>query len=92
MLEPFELLAEMNRIEAEAGRERTIHWGPRTLDLDLIFYDDAVIEDPQLIVPHPDLENREFVLRPLLELCPCLHHPVTGKTVRQMLAELGTEW
>lgn len=91
ILEPFQLLAEMNRIEAEAGRERTIHWGPRTLDLDLIFYDDFISEEPQLILPHPDLENREFVLRPLLELCPYLHHPVTGKTVRQMVSELGKE-
>lgn len=91
ILEPFALLAEMNRIEAEAGRERTIHWGPRTLDLDLIFYDDFISEEPQLILPHPDLENREFVLRPLLELCPYLHHPVTGKTVRQMVSELGKE-
>lgn len=85
---PEELLNEMHRIEAEAGRERLIHWGPRTLDLDLIFYDDLVTEDPNLILPHPDMANREFVLRPLAELCPWKRHPITGKSIREMLSEL----
>lgn len=88
ILEPMELLQEMNRIEAEAGRERVIHWGPRTLDLDLIFYDDLVTEDPALILPHPDMQNREFVLEPLTELCPYKRHPVTGKRMKEMLEEL----
>jgi len=89
ILEPMELLKEMNRIEAEAGRERLVHWGPRTLDLDLIFYDNMVTEEPELVLPHPDMENREFVLKPLEELCPYKRHPITGKTVKQMLMELG---
>lgn len=88
LLEPEELLSEMNRIEAEAGRERLIHWGPRTLDLDMIFYDDLVTEEEHLLLPHPDLDNRSFVLEPLMQLCPYKHHPVTGKTVKQMLQEL----
>ena len=87
LLTPMELLTEMNRIEAEAGRERLVHWGPRTLDLDLIFYDDLVTEDPKLLLPHPDMANRDFVLRPLAELCPYKRHPVTGKTVKGMLEE-----
>ncbi len=89
LLTPMELLTEMNRIEAEAGRERLVHWGPRTLDLDLIFYDDLVTEDPKLLLPHPDMANRDFVLRPLAELCPYKRHPVTGKTVKRMLEELS---
>ncbi len=88
LLTPMELLREMNRIEAEAGRERLIHWGPRTLDLDMIFYDDLVTEDPALVLPHPDMQNREFVLKPLLELCPYKRHPVTKKTVAEMYKEL----
>ncbi len=88
ILSPLELLQEMNRIESEAGRERVIHWGPRTLDLDLIFYDRLITEEPKLLLPHPDLHNREFVLRPLEELCPYLRHPVTGKTVKEMLEEV----
>ena len=88
LLTPIELLSEMNRIEAEAGRERLVHWGPRTLDLDLIFYDELVTEDPKLLLPHPDMQNRRFVLEPLAELCPYKRHPVTGKTVKEMLEEL----
>ncbi len=84
ILSPSELLREMNRIEAEAGRERKIHWGPRTLDLDMIFYDNLVTEDPVLLLPHPDMQNRDFVLRPLAQLCPYKRHPVTGKTILEM--------
>lgn len=90
LLTPMELLGEMNRIEAEAGRERLVHWGPRTLDLDLIFYDDLITEDPVLLIPHPDMQNRTFVLEPLAELCPYKRHPVTGKTVKEMLEELNS--
>lgn len=89
LLTPMELLAEMNRIEAEAGRERLVHWGPRTLDLDLIFYDELVTENPKLLLPHPDMQNRDFVLRPLAELCPYKRHPLTGKTIKEMLEELS---
>lgn len=94
LLNPYELLAFLQELEKEAGRERRIHWGPRTLDLDIIFYQDFVSNDPLLTVPHPDMENRDFVLKPLDELCPWYLNPVTGKTVRQMLKELensGTE-
>ena len=89
ILRPLELLKEMNHIEAEAGRERIVHWGPRTLDLDLIFYDDLITEDARLLLPHPDMQNRRFVLEPLAELCPWKRHPLTGKTVQEMLKELA---
>lgn len=88
ILEPLELLGEMRRLEGEAGRERMVHWGPRTLDLDMIFYDDLVTEEPELLLPHPDMQNRTFVLKPLMELCPYKRHPVTGKTVKEMLEHL----
>ena len=88
LLYPYELLAELNRIEKEAGRERIIHWGPRTLDLDIIFYDDLICEEDDLCIPHIEMHKRSFVLKPLEEIAPYKRHPVTGKTVREMLGEL----
>lgn len=89
LLSPYELLAFLQEIEAAAGRERKVRWGPRTLDLDILFYQDFLSCDTKLTVPHPDMVNRRFVLEPLMELCPDYVHPVTGKRVREMLAELG---
>lgn len=88
ILGPRELLDALHEIENEAGRERTVHWGPRTLDLDIVFYDRLCMESEDLVIPHPDMENREFVLGPLREIAPFLRHPVSGKTVSAMLAEL----
>lgn len=88
LLTPGELLSLLHEIEAAAGRERVIRWGPRTLDLDILFYDKLVYEDEELIIPHIDMENREFVLCPLSELAPNFRHPVLGKTVTQLLAKL----
>ncbi len=85
---PEELLEVLHRIEKKAGRERIVHWGPRTLDLDIIFYDDLVYGTERLCIPHVDMKNREFVLKPLCEIEPYMHHPVTGKTVKEMLEEL----
>ena len=91
LLYPEELLKELNRIEKEAGRERIIHWGPRTLDLDIIFYDDLVMEKDELCIPHVEMHKREFVLEPLEEIAPYKRHPVYGKTVREMLEDLREE-
>ena len=88
LLTPEELLRELHKIEASEGRERKIHWGPRTLDLDIIFYDDLIYSSEDLVIPHVDMENRYFVLKPLSELAPNFRHPITHKTVAQMLAEL----
>lgn len=69
-LDPYAFIRRLQRIEAEAGRQRVIHWGPRTLDLDLLFYDDATIASEELIVPHPRYAERRFVLAPLSEVAP----------------------
>src|SRR6187399_1880293 len=69
-LDPFALLRRCQRIEGEAMRQRVVHWGPRTLDVDIIMYDDAIIESADLVVPHPYFAERRFVLTPLAEIAP----------------------
>lgn len=91
LLYPEELLKELNRIEKEAGRERIIHWGPRTLDLDILLYDDIVLEEDDLCIPHVEVHKRSFVLEPLAEIAPYKRHPVYGKTVREMLEEIQAQ-
>ena len=88
LLEPLELLDAMQNIENEAGRKRIKRWGPRTLDLDLIFYDDDIICNERLTVPHADMKNREFVLKPMAQIAPYYVHPVYKKTMLEMLKEL----
>ena len=89
LLYPKELLAFLQDLEKRAGRERTIHWGPRTLDLDILFYGDRRIWEADLTVPHPDMKNRDFVLKPMAEIAPYFIHPVYGKTMKEMLKELN---
>lgn len=88
LLEAGELLERLQEIEKEAGRERLIHWGPRTLDLDILLYDDEIIEKRDLCVPHVDMQNRQFVLKPMSEIAPYKRHPVYGKTMKELLDDL----
>lgn len=88
LLSADELLQILQKVEEHAGRERKIHWGPRTLDLDIIFYDDDIISEDDLIVPHPDMKNRDFVLKPLMQIAPYKLHPVYRKTISDMYTEL----
>lgn len=90
LMYPHELLDELHRIEKEAGRERIIRWGPRTLDLDIIFYDDMIQQDDDLCIPHVEMHKRDFVLKPLCGIAPYKRHPVTGKTVKEMLDEVNS--
>ena len=85
---PQDLLAVINDIEQGAGRKRLIHWGPRTLDLDILLYDHEIIDTEKLTIPHIDMQNRQFVLEPLSQLAPAYMHPVLHKTISQLLAEL----
>lgn len=82
------LLARLQQIEQDAGRERPYHHAPRTLDLDLILYGDATIDVPGLRIPHPRFRERAFVLAPLAEIAADWKDPETGKTVRELLAVL----
>jgi dihydroneopterin aldolase/2-amino-4-hydroxy-6-hydroxymethyldihydropteridine diphosphokinase len=84
LLSPMELLKLANEIEEKLHRVRTIKWGPRTIDIDIIFYDDEVIATDKLIVPHKEMHLREFVLEPMMELCPHKVHPLLGANVYQM--------
>lgn len=85
LLTPHELLDYLHELEQNAGRERIVRWGPRTLDLDIVFYDKLVMEDDVLIIPHVDMENRDFVLRPMVELNANFRHPILQKTMKQLL-------
>jgi len=91
-LAPVDLLAVLKSFETKYGRaDGGIRFGPRPLDFDIIFYNDLIIETEQLIVPHPRMQNREFVLRPISDLAPELIHPVYNKSIRQMLDELSIQ-
>jgi 2-amino-4-hydroxy-6-hydroxymethyldihydropteridine diphosphokinase len=87
-LEPLALLWTVKDIESEIGRTPTYRYGPRVIDIDIIFYGDRIIETPELTIPHKRVDEREFVLRPLCDIAPEWKHPVSGKTVAEMRALL----
>ena len=90
-LPPRELLKESRRIEGELGRPSARGRNePRILDIDILFYGDIIVSEPELEIPHPRLHERAFVLQPLVELAPALRHPVLNRTAAELLADLQT--
>jgi 2-amino-4-hydroxy-6-hydroxymethyldihydropteridine diphosphokinase len=85
---PQALLTSLLAIEQKFGRVRREHWGPRTLDLDLLLYDDLILDQPNLQIPHPRMYERAFVLVPLAEIAPDWREPVSGLTIGNMLQEV----
>ena len=85
---PGELLAALKDIEREMGRDSVMRWGPRIIDLDVLFYDDIILERDDFRVPHPLLHERSFVLDPLCDIAPDKEHPVLKKSVRQLKEEM----
>jgi 2-amino-4-hydroxy-6-hydroxymethyldihydropteridine diphosphokinase len=85
-----QLLWNLLLVERRLGRVRQHRWGPRTIDLDLLLYGNLVVEEPDLVLPHPEMLRRSFVLVPLVEIDPLIVHPVTGQTLLSHLSELKT--
>jgi 2-amino-4-hydroxy-6-hydroxymethyldihydropteridine diphosphokinase len=90
-LSPQELLFFLKDLEAQLGRQPSFRYGPRLIDMDILFYDDQVLEVPGLSIPHPKLHERAFVMVPLADLAPEIVHPRLGMTVRDLLENLETE-
>ncbi len=90
-LPPRSLLQLLQGIEKGMGREKRFRWGPRIIDLDILFYGTRIIKEEGLTIPHPHLHERGFVLVPLAELVPDLLHPVLKKTIRELLVEIEAE-
>jgi 2-amino-4-hydroxy-6-hydroxymethyldihydropteridine diphosphokinase len=84
---PQQLLVDVLSIENKMGRLRSEKWGPRSIDIDILFFGQIIVADKNLKIPHPEITNRKFTLLPLTEIAPEFIHPVSGKTSRQMLSE-----
>lgn len=90
-LEPESLLRHLKRLEVALGRKESFLNGPRLIDIDILFYDDLVLDTPSLVIPHPRLHERAFVLLPLMDIAPDLVHPVQKKTIRDLAASSPAE-
>ena len=86
-----ELITTVLSVEEQMGRHRTEKFGPRVIDIDIMFYNEEIINEPHLTVPHPQMQNRRFALIPLNELAPLFVHPVLKKTIKQLLIECNDE-
>lgn len=89
-LEPAPLIKHLKRLEVALGRKATFRYGPRLIDIDILFYDDLVFDSSALTIPHPHMHERGFVLMPLMDIAPDHVHPVTGKSIREMIALCNT--
>jgi 2-amino-4-hydroxy-6-hydroxymethyldihydropteridine diphosphokinase len=87
-LAPQALLAACQKIETELGRVRLEHWGPRTIDIDLLLYDEIIVDEPNLTIPHPLMAERRFVLEPAADIAGDMVHPATGLTIERLLENL----
>jgi 2-amino-4-hydroxy-6-hydroxymethyldihydropteridine diphosphokinase len=87
-LEPVKLLRVLKDVEASLGRQKSFKWGPRLIDLDILLYDDIVLDEPGLKIPHPFMHERDFVLRPLNEMAPDAMHPLLKLSVHELFARL----
>ena len=89
LLDPLNLLGRLKSIESEVGRTRSsVRFGPRVLDMDIIFYDELVMDHRMLVIPHPRMHKRRFVLKPLCDIDPLIYHPVLARTVQSLLEDL----
>lgn len=84
LLLPYELMKVLQEIEKASGREKTIRWGPRTLDLDILLYDDIILDTEELKIPHEEMHKRDFVLKPLKQIAPYLRHPILQETIERL--------
>ena len=91
LLDPFELLAKTQEIERKADRHRVFPNAPRTLDIDVLLYGRTALETPHLVLPHPRMRERRFVIGPLSEIAPYVRHPITGETIAEMLSRFETD-
>lgn len=88
LYDPYELLEKLHEIEQQHHRTREIHWGPRTLDLDILLYEGVLMDTEELTIPHKDMHHRDFVLRPMAQIAPYEQHPVLGMCMQQLLEKL----
>ncbi len=87
-LAPIELLERLRKIERDMGRKKTLRWGPRIIDIDMLLYDDIIIDADGLRIPHPFMHKREFVLKPLSEIAKDVMHPVLKKRIGNLLKKI----
>jgi len=89
-LTPDALVNHVQRVEVEVGRTPTYHWGPRVIDIDILLYDDCIIDTPDLVIPHPHMHKRPFVLVPLASIAPEARHPLLDYSIRELLQNVDT--